>query len=88
MIAPTATGAAAFADLLGGVFARGRRVARATMHRTSGALEAEGCGLPSTVEIVDEVYRHRLVRPVDVWYRWDDGEPAVWTTTFGSGRGG
>ncbi len=42
--------------------------------------------LPARIELYDEAYRHEAPVPIDVWYRWDDDEPAVWTVAGAAPR--
>lgn len=66
-----------WARLLGGRFVGHGPVVEQTLRRESdaGGRREE---LPQRIRLRDEAYRHELVGSLDVWYRWDDGEPAVW----------
>ncbi|MFW5741877.1 MAG: ThuA domain-containing protein [Spirochaetota bacterium] len=63
--------------LLGGRFVGHGPVVEQTLRRESDA--GGRCEeLPQRIRLRDETYRHELVGSPDVWYRRDDGEPAVW----------
>lgn len=71
-------GSERWSRLLGGRFLDHGPVARRVLSRDPGAAGSID-GLPACIELSDEAYRHEPSVPIDVWYRWDDDEPAAWT---------
>lgn len=76
-------GSERWSRLLGGRFAGHGPVGERVLQRDPdpGVRQVE---LPERITVRDEAYRHEHTGPIDVWYRWDDGEPAAWTVGGGS----
>ena len=71
-------GSERWSRLLGGRFLDHGPVGRRVLSREP-ALADPSERLPRRIELYDEAYRHERSVPIDVWYRWDDDEPAAWT---------
>ncbi len=71
-------GSERWSRLLGGRFVDHGPVGRRVLSREP-AVAGPSERLPPRIELCDEAYRHERPVPIDVWYRWDDDEPAAWT---------
>lgn len=71
-------GVSEYAALIGARFAGHDPIGEHNLTREA-AMEADyASALPAEVPLHDEAYRCEMGDDVEVWYRWEDGSPAVW----------
>lgn len=74
-------------ELFGACFTGHGSIAPTVLTREPSA-PSVSVALPFRLVLTDEMYEHQFTRDVDVWYRWEGGQPAVWTREIEEGRTG